>query len=111
MSKKYIPEKGDIIWLDFDPQLGKEMAKRRPALVVSGADYNKYGLALICPITSKIKGYPFEIKINNSKIEGAILADHIKNLDWIQRKAKFITKCNHSKLFEVVKLLSLLLKL
>jgi mRNA interferase MazF len=73
MSKKYIPDKGDLIWIDFDPQAGKEIMKFRPALVLSPAEYNKHGLALVVPITSKEKGYPFEVKIESEKVSGVIL--------------------------------------
>ncbi len=66
-SKKYIPEKGDIVWLDFEPQKGKEIKKMRPALILSPKNYNLHGLAIACPITSKIKGYPFEVEIKNDK--------------------------------------------
>lgn len=87
----YCPNRGDVVWLDFDPQLGHEQAGKRPALVVSQSDYNrKVGLALFYPITSQIKGYPFEVKIKLTKITGVVLADQIKSLDWKARKIKFI---------------------
>lgn len=87
---RYIPQKGDIVWLDFSPQSGREHRGRRPALVVSSSQYNRIGLMLACPITSKIKGYPFEVLIQSGSIEGCVLADHIKNQDWKTRKAEFI---------------------
>ncbi len=87
----YCPNRGDVVWLDFDPQLGHEQAGKRPALVISQFDYNKkVGLALFYPITSQIKGYPFEVEIKLTKINGAVLADQIKSLDWRARKIKFI---------------------
>jgi mRNA interferase MazF len=91
---QYTPERGDIVWLNFTPQSGHEQAGRRPAVVISPAAYNKkVGLALFCPITSHVKGYPFEVALpKNSKIGGVILADQIKSLDWQAREAKFITK-------------------
>lgn len=89
---RYIPQKGDIVWLDFSPQSGREQRGRRPALVVSSAIYNKTGLMLACPITSQVKGYPFEILVTAGGIEGCILADHVKNQDWKTRKAEYITK-------------------
>ncbi len=92
VTKKYIPDRGDIVWLDFNPQAGKEQAGLRPALVLSGKTYNKTGLMLTCPITSKVKGYPFEILVDVGKITGAVLADHIKNQDWQARKVQFIVK-------------------
>src|ERR1700722_11987633 len=89
---RYIPKQADIIWLEFDPQKGKEIQKRRPALTITPQAYNlKTGLALFMPITSKIKGYPFEIIIDNDEIQGAILCDQIRSMDWKARKAKFIT--------------------
>jgi mRNA interferase MazF len=90
MVRDYIPDRGDIVWLEFNPQAGYEQAGYRPALVVSPKSYNeKVGLALFCPITSSVKGYPFEaILPEKHKISGAILADQIKSLDWRVRKAK-----------------------
>jgi len=88
---RYVPQRGDIVWLDFDPQKGKEIQKTRPALVISPYQYNvKTGLALLMPITSKIKGYPFEVLIETKGIQGAVLCDQIRSLDWKERKAKFI---------------------
>lgn len=94
MQKAYIPKQGDLVWLEFNPQAGHEQAGLRPALVISPSSYNRIvGLALFCPITSKVKGYPFEVLLpDNYKIAGAILSDQIKSLDWQIRKAKFITK-------------------
>ena len=90
-GKGYVPDRGDVVWLDFDPQIGKEQAKRRPAICISPKDYNqKSGLAIFCPITSKIKGYPFEIPISLNKIQGVILADQVKSLDYRERNATFI---------------------
>ncbi len=88
----YIPQKGDIVWLNFSPQSGREQRGRRPALVVSSSTYNRIGLLLACPITSQVKGYPFEVLIKAGPIDGCVLADHIKNQDWRTRKAEFISK-------------------
>ena len=88
----YIPKKGDLVWLDFSPQSGKEQRGRRPALVVSSETYNRIGLMLACPVTSKVKGYPFEVVIKSGPIDGCILADHIKNQDWKTRNAEYIAK-------------------
>ncbi len=92
MSKSWVPATGDLILLDFDPQAGHEQAGRRPALVLSEASYNaKAGLAIVCPITSQIKGYPFEVPIpEGSKISGVVLSDQIKSVDWKIRKAKYV---------------------
>jgi mRNA interferase MazF len=89
MVNHYIPHRGDLVWLDFDPILGHEQGGRRPALVLSSRVYNKIGLALICPITSQVKGYPFEVFIS-VKVSRAILCDHVRNLDWTQRHVEFI---------------------
>ena len=107
----YIPERGDIIWLTFNPRAGREQAGRRPALVLSPAAYNgKVGLAILCPITSQIKGYPFEVLIPpKMKISGVILSDQIKSLDWKARQAELICRLPESALNEVLqKLLTLL---
>ena len=89
MAKVYFPDRGDIVWLQFDPQAGHEQAGRRPAFVVSPRAYNrKVGLALFCPITSKAKGYPFEVPLpKGGKARGAILSDQLTSLDWKARKA------------------------
>ena len=90
-GKEYIPEKGDIVWISFNPQAGHEQSGRRPAVILSPAVYNgKVGLALICPVTSKIKGYPFEVSIpDDLPIQGVILSDQVKSLDWRIRKAEY----------------------
>jgi len=89
----YVPNRGDIVWLNFTPHAGHEQMGTRPALVLSPEKYNKKtGLAVCCPITSNIKGYPFEVIVSGKKINGAVLSDHLKNLDWKVRKAKFIEK-------------------
>lgn len=86
----YTPDRGDIVWLRFDPRRGHEQAGRRPALVISPKVYNrKVGLALFCPITSNVKGYPFEVLIPpGSKANGVVLSDQIKSLDWRVRRAE-----------------------
>ena len=86
----YVPERGDVVWLDFDPQAGHEQSGRRPAFVVSPASYNgKTGLMLCCPITSQVKGYPFEVEVvGSADVRGVILADQVKSLDWQVRKAE-----------------------
>jgi mRNA interferase MazF len=85
----YVPERGDIVWLDFDPQTGREQAGRRPALALSESRYHRItSRGLFCPITSKVKGYPFEVPIVAGNISGVVLADHIKNLDWKARRAE-----------------------
>jgi mRNA interferase MazF len=103
VARKYVPGRGDIVWLDFDPQLGHEQKGRRPALVLSPASYNgKIGLALFCPITSHEKGYPFEVGIRGEKINGVALSDQIKSFDWRGRKVKFIAKAKDSEMAEII---------
>jgi mRNA interferase MazF len=88
MVRRYVPEAGDIVWLHFEPQAGHEQAGHRPALVVSPAIYNgKTGLMLCCPMTTQIKGYPFEVLIAGAR-PSAVLSDQIKSLDWVMRRAR-----------------------
>ncbi len=111
VSTIYIPERGDIVWLDFNPQLGHEQKGRRPALTLSFKAYNeKIGLALFCPITSKIKGYPFEVEIELKKIKGSVLSDQIKSLDWRERNIEFIEKIGEKKLEEVLEKIEVIIK-
>ncbi len=88
----YVPERGDVVWLDFDPQAGHEQAKRRPAVVLSPAAYNgRTSLALCCPVTSRVKGYPFEVALPaGGKAQGAVLADQVRSLDWRARRAAYL---------------------
>jgi mRNA interferase MazF len=92
MNKDYIPSCGDIVWLTFNPQSGHEQSGRRPAVVISPKIYNeKSGCSLFCPITSKSKGYPFEVQLPKTcVIQGVILSDQLKSLDWQARNAEFI---------------------
>jgi mRNA interferase MazF len=94
VTHNYVPNTGDLIWLTFDPQAGREQAGRRPALVLSPAVYNeKTDLALVCPISSRVKGYPFEVPLPEGlPISGVVLSDHLKSLDWKQRKAEFVAR-------------------
>lgn len=91
MGPARAPERGDLVWLEFNPQAGSEQAGHRPALVISPRSYNrKVGLALVCPITSRIKGYPFEVELPSGlDAQGAILCDQIKSLDWRARSATY----------------------
>ena len=108
----YIPERGDLVWITLDPQAGHEQRGRRPALVISPAAYNKkVGLAICCPITSQVKGYPFEVIIPHGlPVEGAILSDQVKNLDWKAREAKKICRLSVSAMDEVLQKLSTLIE-
>ena len=110
VKKKYIPERGDIVWLNFNPGSGHEQKGKRPAIVISPKEYNeKTGLGIFCPITSKIKNYPFEVQIANKKINGVVLSDQIKSLDWETRDVEYITKELPEKLDEIIKKISVLL--
>jgi mRNA interferase MazF len=108
----YIPDSGDIVWVMFNPQAGHEQAGHRPALVLSPAAYNgKVGLAILCPITSQVKGYPFEVKIPDGlEVSGAILSDQVKSLDWKARKAEFACELPPATFNEVVQKLSTLIR-
>ncbi len=92
VNPNYIPQRGDVVWITLNPQAGHEQAGRRPAVVLSPAAYNgKVGLAILCPITNQIKGYPFEVVIPDGlAITGAILSDQVKSLDWRARDAELI---------------------
>jgi mRNA interferase MazF len=90
IAARYVPDAGHVVWLEFHPQRGHEQAGRRPALVLSRADYNdKTSLAVVCPITNEAKGYPFEVAVGqNPNVTGVVLSDHVKSLDWRARKAE-----------------------
>ena len=107
----YVPERGDAVWINFNPQSGHEQAGRRPAIVVSPKAYNqKVGLALFCPITNQTKGYPFEVAIpKNAKVSGVILSDQIKSLDWQTRNVEFISKVPYSVVEKVLERLKTLM--
>ncbi len=110
--RAFVPARGDAVWISLNPQAGHEQAGRRPAVVVSPAAYNqKVGLALLCPITSRIKGYPFEALIPPGlQIGGAVLSDQVKCLDWKARSASFICKLPVSVVGEVLGKLNTLLQ-
>ena len=113
MPRRYRPERGDVVWISLNPQAGHEQAGRRPALIVSPATYNgKVGLAVFCPITSQVKGYPFEVLIpSGQKISGAVLSDQVKSLDWRAREATFICRLPGNTTIEVLQKLGTLLSL
>jgi mRNA interferase MazF len=100
----YVPERGDVVWITLNPQAGHEQAGRRPALVLSPKSYNgKVGLALLCPITSQVKGYPFEVAIPDGlRVNGVILSDQIKSLDWRARKAEKACTIPHEVMIRVL---------
>jgi len=101
-----------LVWATFDPQVGHEQAGRRPALVLSPRIYNqRAGLAIICPITSKIKGYPFEVPITGRRVQGAILADQARSMDWRARQFTFIESAHADVIDGVRQSLAALLKI
>lgn len=103
MTPCYVPDRGDLIWLTFDPQAGHEQAGRRPALVLSPTTYNERSrLALVCPVTTKRKGYPFEVVLPGGlPIAGVVLADQVRSLDWSVRRARFETRAPDTVVAEV----------
>jgi mRNA interferase MazF len=107
----YVPSRGDAVWLTLDPRAGHEQAGRRPAVVVSPQTYNeRVGLALFCPVTSRQKGYPFEVAIPGGlKVAGVILADQVKSLDWRARKAEYLDRLPDSAMLEVTQKIMTLL--
>lgn len=109
--RRYVPERGDAVWIMLNPQTGHEQAGRRPALVLSPATYNrKVGLALMCPLTSQPKGYPFEAIVPPGlKVQGTVLSDHVKSLDWKARRASFICRLPAQLVSEVLGKLNTLL--
>ena len=107
----YVPDRGDIVWITLNPQAGHEQAGRRPAVVISPTAYNsKVGLALLCPITNQVKGYPFEVRIPQAlAVTGVVLADQVKSLDWRARKVELIGKLPEATVAEVLRKLGTLL--
>jgi len=105
VARPYVPDRGDIVWLRFDPEAGREHAGRRPAVVLSPRAYNqRVGLALFCPITTRVKGYPFEVPLPaRTKLEGVILSDQVKSLDWKARSASKLARVSRGVMEEVTK--------
>ena len=108
----YVPERGDVVWITLNPQAGHEQAGRRPAVVVSPRSYNgKIGLGLFCPITSQVKGYPFEVALPTGlPVAGVVLADQVKSLDWRARQAEFAARLPGATSSEIVGKLAVLIE-
>src|SRR5205807_8989902 len=106
-----VPDRGDVVWVTLTPQAGHEQAGRRPAVVLSPAAYNgRVGLALMCPITSRIKGYPFEVTIPAGlPVAGVVLSDQVKSLDWRVRRAGRICVLPTPVVMEILEKLGALL--
>ena len=112
MVRRYVPEAGDIAWLDFDPQAGREQSRRRPALVLTDQAYNRAsGLVVVCPLTSKRKPYPFALPVTLDKVDGAVLVDHLKSMDWEARKVAFDSKADPALLNRVRAYIAVLLRI
>jgi mRNA interferase MazF len=113
VTRRYVPDAGDLVWLTFDPHAGHEQRGRRPALILSPRAYNaKARLAIACPITSHVKGYPFEVALpDGGKVTGVVLADHVKNLDWNARRVEFAATAPVDVLIDVRERLRVLLGL
>jgi len=112
MVTPYVPEAGDIVMMDFDPQVGREQARRRPALVLTDQRYNRAsGLAVVCPLTSQRKSYPFALPVAVGQVEGAVLVDQLKSVDWAGRKAKFHSKAEPGLVSKVRQYIAVLLGL
>ena len=105
--KPYIPKKGDFVAITFDPQSGHEQKGRRPALVVSNTLFNEQvGLAIVCPLTTSDRGYPFHIAVtDNLKVTGFVMVEQVKSIDYVTRKAKMIAKASNELLDEVLSIL------
>jgi mRNA interferase MazF len=110
MARRYVPSRGDMVWIAMSPHAGHEQAGRRPALVLSPAAYNgKVGLALLCPVTGRAKGYPFEVAVPQGlEVTGVVLSDQVKCLDWQARRAEFICRLPDAVTFDVLAKLSTL---
>jgi len=110
MVTAYVPDAGDIVFLDFDPQVGREQAKRRPALVLTDLRYNRAsGLAVVCPLTSQRKPYPFALPVDVGGVAGAVLVDQLKSLDWAGGRAEFHSKAASAILTTVRQYIAVLL--
>ena len=108
----YVPAQGDLVWFDFDPQAGHEQGGRRPAVVLRPPYNRLIGLTLVCPVTSREKGYPFEVKLPvGLPVQGVVLADHVKSQDWRARHAEFAGKLDHVTLTAILQRARSLLQL
>lgn len=111
MASNYVPDRGDAVWLNFDPQAGQEQAGHRPALTLSPEKYNeKSHLGLFCPVTNQIKNYPYEVKLPEKfDVDGVVLSDQVRSLDWTKREAELIQTVPNEILEEVLGKVSTLL--
>jgi mRNA interferase MazF len=106
----FVPDRGDVVWIQLNPQAGHEQSGRRPALVLSPAAYNaRVGLAILCPITSQVKGYPFEVEVRGRQVQGVVLSDQVRSLDWRVRNAELLERLSEPVITEVLQKLATLL--
>ncbi len=112
MPRRYAPERGDVVWLQFNPQAGHEQAGRRPAVTLSPRLYNeKVGLGLFCPVTSHQKGYPFEVRVPEGlAVSGAVLCDQVRSLDWVTRQAQLVCRLPDATIAEIMAKVQTLLR-
>lgn len=111
MVKGYVPEQGDIVYLDFNPQSGHEQKGKRPALIISNEVFNSHlGLAFACPITNTERGYPFHVRLENLKTTGFVMCEQMKSLDYKARKVSFVEKANDDVIETTLALLASILK-
>ncbi|MGE4271254.1 MAG: endoribonuclease MazF [Desulfitobacterium sp.] len=112
MVNQYVPKRGDIVWIQLNPQVGHEQQGTRPALVLSAQEYNsRTGMGIFCPITSRVKGFPFEVRLPEElEIRGVVLVDQIKSLDWKGRNASFICKAPKETVEDVILKLEAIIK-
>jgi len=108
---KYIPEQGDIVILNFDPQSGHEQKGRRPAIIVSNKTFNKYlGLSFACPITNTKRDFPFHIRHNGKNVSGYIMTEQLKSIDYNARKIKFVEKANTDTINDILGIIDSILE-
>ena len=112
-KRDYVPDRGDAVWVDLDPEVGREQAGRRPALVLSSSKYNgRMSLAIVCPITSQVKGFPFEVGIPEGEgVSGVIMSDQVKSLDWRRRRVAYLCQLPEATIVEVCENVASLLEI
>ncbi len=110
VEKTYVPHRGDIVWINLNPTKGHEQGGSRPALVISSQSYNeRVGMMLVCPITSQIKGYPFEVALKLRDVEGVVLVDQVRSIDWTCRPVSLGGRCDEETVEEVQHKLNVLI--
>ncbi|HQL64083.1 MAG TPA: endoribonuclease MazF [bacterium] len=111
-AQRHVPRRGDVVRIMFNPQAGHEQAGRRPTVVLSPTAYNgKVGLAILCPVTSQVKGYPFEVPVPDGlPVSGVVLADQVKSLDWQAREAEFVCELPSATVNEILQKVGVLLQ-